>query len=71
MRVKEQQLEPYMEQRADSKLRKKYVKAEYCHHVYAIHNMRSAIMPDARLDESQAERVPGEITTSDMQIIPL
>ena len=70
MRVKEQQLEPYMEQQPDSKLRKKSVKAEDCHHVYVI-LMRSTIMPDARLDESQAERVPGEITTSDRQIIPL
>ena len=70
MRVKEQQLEPYMEQRTGSKLERKYVKAEYCNHVYVTH-MRSTIMPNARLDESQAERVPGEITTSDRQIISL
>ena len=34
MQVKEQQLEPDMEQQTDSKLGKKYVKAVYCHPAY-------------------------------------
>ena len=34
MRVKEQQLEPYMEQLAGWKLGKEYNKAVYCHPVY-------------------------------------
>ena len=34
MQVKKQQLEPDMEQQPDSKLRKEYVKAVYCHPVY-------------------------------------
>ena len=34
MQVKKQQLEPDMEQWAGSKLRKKYVKAVYCHPAY-------------------------------------
>ena len=34
MQVKNQQLEPDMEQRTRSKLGKGYVKAVYCHHAY-------------------------------------
>jgi len=34
MQVKKQQLEPGMEQQTGSKLRKKYVKAVYCHLAY-------------------------------------
>ena len=34
MQVKKQQLEPDMEQRTGSKLRKEYVKAVYCHPAY-------------------------------------
>ena len=34
MRVKKQQLEPYMEQLSGSKLEKEYIKAIYCHSVY-------------------------------------
>ena len=34
MQVKNQQLEPDMEQRTGSKLRKEYVKAAYCHPAY-------------------------------------
>ena len=34
MQVKKQQLEPDMEQRTGSKLRKEYIKAEYCHSAY-------------------------------------
>ena len=34
MQVKEQQLEPPMEQQTGSKLGKKYVKAVYCHPAY-------------------------------------
>ena len=34
MQVKKQQLEPGMEQQTGSKLRKKYVKAVYCHPAY-------------------------------------
>ena len=34
MHVKEQQLEPDMEQQTDSKLGKEYVKAVYCHTAY-------------------------------------
>jgi len=34
MKVKKQQLEPYMEQQTGSSLGKEYVKAVYCHPAY-------------------------------------
>ena len=37
MQVKKQQLELDMEQQTDSKSRKEYVKAIYCHHTYLIY----------------------------------
>ena len=37
MQVKEQQLEPDMEQQVSSKLGKKYIKAVYCHPAYLIY----------------------------------
>ena len=49
MQVKKQQLEPDMEQRIGSKLRKEYVKTVYCHPAYLTY-----IMQNARLDEAQA-----------------
>ena len=52
MRVKEQQLEPDMEQQTGSKLGKEYVKAIYCH-PDCLTSMQS--MWNARLDDSQAE----------------
>ena len=47
MQVKKQQSELDMEQRTGSELRKKHVKAVYCHHAYLTY-----IMWNARLDES-------------------
>ena len=52
MQVKKQQLEPDMEQWTDSKLGKPYNKAVYCHFMYLTYT--EYIMPNARLDESQA-----------------
>ena len=34
MQVKKQQIEPDMEKRTDSKLRKEYIKIVYCHPAY-------------------------------------
>ena len=60
MQVKKQQLEPYMEQKTGSKLRKEYVKAVYCHPAYL-----SRIMWNARLDEEQSViGLWGEISTT-------
>ena len=53
MKVKKQQLEPYMEQLPGSKLGKEYEKAVYCHPVYLTY-MQSTSVWNARLDESQA-----------------
>ena len=52
MHIKKQQLEPDMEQWDDSKLGKPYNKAVYWHLVYLTY--AECIMPNARLDESQA-----------------
>ena len=52
MQVKEQQLEPDMEQQTGSKLGKKDVKAVYCHPAYLTY--AEDIMRNAGLDEAQA-----------------
>ena len=54
MQVKEQQLEPDMEQQVSSKLGKKYIKAVYCHPAYLTYMQREYIMWKAELDEAQA-----------------
>ena len=72
MWVKKQQLEPDMKQWTDSKLRKEYDKAEYCHPAY-LTNMQSISwqMPDW-IRHKLESRLQGEIsTTSDMQMLPL
>ena len=52
MQVKEQQLEPDMEQRIYSKLGKEYIKAVYCGPAYLTY--MQSIMRDDKLDEAQA-----------------
>jgi len=71
MQVKKQELEPYMEQRVNSKLGKKYEKAVYCHPVYLTYT--EYIMWNTGLDEAHAGiKLLGETpTTSDMQMVPL
>ena len=49
MQVKEQQLEPDMEQQTGSKLGKEYVKSLYCHLAYL------TCTQNAGLDEAQAD----------------
>ena len=53
MQLKNQQLEPDMEQQTGSKLGKEYVKAVYCHSAY-LASIAEYIMLNAGLDESQA-----------------
>ena len=53
MQVKKQQLEPDMEKRTGSKLRKECVKAVYCHPAYIIYTQEYN-MQNARLDKAQA-----------------
>ena len=71
MQVKKQQLEPDMEQWADSKLGKKYVKAVYCHPAYlTCMQSTSYTMPDWMKHKLES-RFQGEISiTSDMQKTP-
>ena len=57
MQVKKQQLESDMEKLTDSRLRKEYIKAVYCHPEY--------LMLNARLEESQAR-----IKMTGMQMTP-
>ena len=52
MQVKNQQLEPDMEQQTGSKSGKEYVKAVYCHPAYLTY--AEYIMRNAGLDEAQA-----------------
>ena len=54
MQVKKQQLEPNIKQKTDSKLRKEYTKAAYCHSAYLTYIQYEYIMWNAELDEEQA-----------------
>ena len=58
MQIRKQQLELDMEKQTESKLRKEYVKAEYCHPAYLTYmQSTSCEMPGwmkLRLDETQA-----------------
>ena len=71
MQVKKQQLELDIEQSTGSKLGKEYNKAAYCHPAY-LTSMQSMLceMP-GWMKHKLESRLPGEITTSDMQMIPL
>ena len=69
MQVRKQELEPNMEQQTGSKLRKEYIKVEYCHPAYLTYMQSTSWeMPG----ETQLEsRLPGEISTiSDKQMTP-
>ena len=70
MQVKKQQLEPDMEQQIGSKQGKEYVKAVLSSCLFNVY--AEYIMPNARLDESQAGiKSAGKISiTSDMQMTP-
>ena len=59
-----------MEKQTDSKLRKEYIKAVYCHPAYLTYT--EYIMQNARLDEAQAGiKIAGRISiTPDMQVTP-
>ena len=71
MQVKKQQLELDIEQSTGSKLGKEYNKAAYCYPAY-LTSMQSMLceMP-GWMKHKLESRLPGEITTSDMQMKPL
>ena len=71
MQVKKQQLELDMEQPADAKLWKEYIKAVYFHSAYlTFMQCTSSEMPDL-MNHKLESRLPGEISiTSDMEMTP-
>ena len=70
MQLNKQHLELYMEQQTGSKSGKEYIKAVYCHPVCLTY-MQSTFMHNAGWMKHKLEsRLPGEISTSDMQMTP-
>ena len=69
MQVKEQQLEPDIEQRTGSKLGKEYIKAVYCPLAYLTYMQNTSCeMPDWMKDKLES-KLQGEISiTSDTQM---
>ena len=71
MQVKNQQLEPDMEQRTGSKLGKEYVKAVYCHPAYLTYMQSISCEMLGWMNHKLESRLQGEISiTSDMQMTP-
>ena len=72
MRVKKQQLEPYMEQLTGSTLGKEYDKAVYCHSAYLTFMQSTSYKMLCWMSHMLESRLLREIsTTSDMQMISL
>ena len=70
MQVKKQQSEADMEQRTDSKLRKEYNKAVYCHPTYLTYMQSTLCEIPGWMNHKLESRLPGEISTaSHMQLI--
>ena len=69
--VKNQQLEPDMEQQTGSKLGKEYIKAVYCHPAYLTYMQNTSRNILGWMKHKPKSRLSGEISvTSDMQMIP-
>ena len=72
MQVKKQQLGLDMEQRTGSKLRKKLIKAVYCHFGYLTYMQSTSCEMLSWMNHKLESRLLGEISaTSDTQMIPL
>ena len=71
MLVKKQQLEPDMEQQTGSELGKEYLKAVYCHPAYLTSLQSTSCEMPGWVKPKLESSLPGEITTSDMQMIAL
>ena len=72
MQVKQQQLEPDMDQSSGSKLGKEYVKTVYCHPAYLISTKSISCEILGWMNHKLESRLPGDISTnSDTQMIPL
>ena len=70
MQVKKQQLELDMEQQTGSKLGKEYVKVVYCHPVYLTYMQSISCEMSGWMKHKLKSRLLGEISISDMQMIP-
>ena len=71
MQLKNQQLEPDMEQWTGSKLGKEYVKAVYCHLAYLTYMQKTSCEMLGWMKHKLESRSPGEISiTSDIQMTP-
>ena len=70
VQIKNQQLEPDMEQLTGSKLRKEYVKVVYCHPTYLTYIQSTSYKMPSCMSHKLESRILGEIsTTSDRQMI--
>ena len=71
MQVKNQQLEPDMEQQTGSKSGKEYVKAVYYHPAYLTYMQSTSCEMQGWMKYKQESRLLGEISiTSDRQMTP-
>ena len=71
MQVKNQQLEPDMEQWTGSKLERENIKAVYCHPAYLTYMQSTSCEMPGWMNHKLESKFLGEIsTTSDMQMIP-
>ena len=60
VKVKNKQLEPYMEQRTGSKLGTEYIKAVYCHPAYLIYMQSTSCKVPDWMKHKLESRLPGE-----------
>ena len=71
MEVKKQQLELDMEQQTGSKSGKEYIKAIYCHPAYLTYMQNTSCKFPGWMNTKLESKLQGEISTSDIQMIPL
>ena len=71
MQVKKQQLELDLEQLTGYKLGKTYDKAVHCHPAYLTYMQSTSFEMPGWMNHKLESRLQGEISTSDMQMIPL
>ena len=70
MQFEKQQLELDMEQQTGSKSGKEYIKAAYCHPAYLTYMQNTSCKIPGWMKHKLESRLPGEISTSDMQMTP-
>ena len=69
MQIRNQQLELDMEQWTGSKLGKEYIKAVYCHPAYLTYKQSILCEMPGWMKLKLESSLPGETSTSDMQMI--